>query len=356
MVEGVLEAFVNVAQYQPFLGGSYMRLPEKATKNKKAIINVQTRNDEYLKWALRAALFPLKDGMNVSRPSRYPTEDGLDFTGIDFPTPLSQINRLEKQNPALAINVFGWEKERLIVNRLSEKEGSLLRINLMLIKNNEKSHYTYVRRLSAQLPDESKHGGVKHFCERCLHDYMTAELLERHNPECMGRLKRPTGTELPKEGENNVKFKNHHKQMNAQFVVYVDFESLTRKIRGCAKRGQATIKTEVHEPCGFSYIIVKSDGQTHVPFVYRGKDAVYRFLMSVLNDEKLMRAGLADKKPLVMTSEDWCQYNSATECHIYNESLVSRSFETRLTPTPASTMAKATKGAITRPGRGSWGL
>jgi len=191
---------------------------------------------------------------------------------------------------------------------------------------------------------------------------MTAELLERHNPECMGRLKRPTGTELPKEGENNVKFKSHHKQMNAQFVVYVDFESLTRKIHGCAKKGQATIKTEIHEPCGFSYVIVKSDGQTHGPYVCRGKDTVYRFLASlqyhekVMNDEKLMRAGLADKKPLVMTSEDWCQYNSATECHICNESLVSRSFETRLTPTPASTMAKATKGAITRPGRGSWGL
>jgi len=106
---------------------------------------------------------------------------------------------------------------------------------------------------------QSKHIGVKHFCERSLHSYTTAELLERHKPECMGQLKRLTRTELPKEGENKVKFKNHQKQMKAPFVVYADFESLIRKIRGCTKKGQATIKTEVHEPCGFSYLIVRSN-------------------------------------------------------------------------------------------------
>jgi len=154
VVEVVLEAFVNVAQYQPFRGGRYMPLPKKL-QNKKAIINVQNRDNQCLRLALRAALFPPKDGMNVSWPSRYPTEDGLNFTGIDFP--VSQINKLEKQNPHLAINVFGWEKERVIVDRLSEKEGSLPRINLMLIQNNEKSHYTFVRRLNALLYDQSRH-------------------------------------------------------------------------------------------------------------------------------------------------------------------------------------------------------
>jgi len=166
VVKAIVEAFVNVGQYQPFRGGSYMPLPKKL-QNKKAIINVQNRDDEYLRWALRAVLFPPKDGMNVSRPSRYPTEDGLNFTGIDFPTPVSQINRLEKQNPHLGINVFRWEKERVIVHRLSEKEGSLPRINLMLIQNNEKSHYTFVRRLNVLLYDQSRHNSSKHFCERC---------------------------------------------------------------------------------------------------------------------------------------------------------------------------------------------
>jgi len=110
-------------------------------------------------------------------------------------------------------------------------------------------------------------------------------VLEIHKPEGMGQLKRPTRTELPREGENKIKFKNLHKQMKAPFVVYADFESLIRKIHGCAKEGQATIKSEAHEPCGFLYVIVKSDSQTHGPFVYRGKDAC-RFLVNLQYHKK----------------------------------------------------------------------
>ena len=83
-----------------------MMLPTKL-QNKKAILNIQNRDNECLRWALRAALFPALRGRNPIRPSSYPTEDGLDFTRIDFPTPVSQIDRLERQNLNLAINVFG---------------------------------------------------------------------------------------------------------------------------------------------------------------------------------------------------------------------------------------------------------
>ena len=115
-----------------------MELPKKL-KAKKAIINVQNRDEECLRWAIKAALFPPPPGVKVTRTLSYPTEDGLDFRGIDFPTPVSQIDRLEKQNPNLAINLFGWEKEEVIVHRLSEKGGEIPRINLMLTKQGENS-------------------------------------------------------------------------------------------------------------------------------------------------------------------------------------------------------------------------
>jgi len=113
--------------------------------------------------------------------------------------------------------------------------------------------------------------------------------------------------------------------MKAQFVVYADFESLIKKIHGCAKKDQATLKTEVHEPCGFSYIIVRSDGETYGPFVYRGENAVQVFLTWLQSHEKLMRGELIPK-PIVMTEEDWIKFKAATECHICNESLVKADF------------------------------
>ena len=76
-----------------------MELPAKL-KNKKAVLNIQNRRDnECLRWAIRAALFPSPRGRNPMRTSSYPTEDGLNFTGIDFPTPVSQIRQVGEAEP-----------------------------------------------------------------------------------------------------------------------------------------------------------------------------------------------------------------------------------------------------------------
>ena len=168
-MDKILEVFINVARYQPMRGGSYMPLPRKL-QNKKALKNVQNRDNQCLRWALRAALFPAPRGTQVLRTSSYPTEDGLNFTGIDFPTPVSQIDRLERQNGNFAINVFGWEDERVIVHKISEKGGEIPRINLMLTKQGENTHYSYVKRLTALLYDQNRHNESKHFCGRCYMD------------------------------------------------------------------------------------------------------------------------------------------------------------------------------------------
>ena len=320
IVDKILEAFINVAQYEPLRGGSYMVLPTKL-KNKKAILNIQNRDNECLRWAIRAALFQPRGDMR--RTSSYPTEDGLNFTGIDFPTAVSQIDRLERQSLNLAINMFGWENGQVVVYRISEKGGETPRINLMLTKQGENTQYSLVKRLSALLFDQSKNSNGKHFCERCLHDYSRRELLERYKLECKGLLKSPTRTEMPKQGENKMTFKNFYKQMTAPYAVYADFECVLKKIVTCEpdNKQSFTIKTEKHEPCGFSYVVVRSDGQTFGPYTYRGEDAVYVFLRYLLNHEIEMREDMANKRPLVMTNEDWKKYRNAGECHICNKSL-----------------------------------
>ena len=221
------------------------------------------------------------------------------------------------------MNVFAWEKGQVVVHRISEKSGETPRINLMLTKQGENTHYSLVKRLSGLLYDQNRHNESKHFCERCLHGYKTRDLLERHKPECKGLLKSPTRTEMPKQGENKMVFKNYYKQMKAPYVIYNDFESVLKKIATCEpdNKQSFTIKTEKHEPCGFSYVIVRSDGQSFGPHTYRGEDAVYKFLTSLLNHEIKMREDMANKMPLVMTNKDWQKFRNAGECHICNKSL-----------------------------------
>ena len=162
--------------------------------------------------------------------------------------------------------MFGWENEQVIFHRISENGGEIPRINLMITKQGENTHYSYVKRLTALLFDQSKNSNSKNFCERCLHCYTTRDLLERHKPECKGLLKSPTRTEMPKVGENKMAFKNYYKQMKVPYVVYADFECVLRKIDTCEPESFA-VKMEKHEPCGFSYsLVLRSDGQTFGPF------------------------------------------------------------------------------------------
>ena len=56
-VDKIELVYVNVARFQPFRGGTYLPIPTKL-KNRKAVINVQDKDNECLKWAVRSAMFP----------------------------------------------------------------------------------------------------------------------------------------------------------------------------------------------------------------------------------------------------------------------------------------------------------
>jgi len=303
VVERIQIAYVNVARYQPLRGGTYLPLPAELAK-KKAIVNVKNRDNECLKRALRAALFPPKNGKDPQRPSKYPVNDGINYAGIDFPTPVKQIEKLEAQYPKLAINVFGWENDCVIVHRISRKQANVQRINLMLIESGEIQHYCYVKRESALLFDQTKHRDAKHYCMLCLTGFSRADLLVNHKKYCNGVNGRPTRIVMPEEGENILAFQNFKKQMKMPFIIYADFETLVRKIQSCERERMQTSyteKTERHEACGYSYLVVRSDGEVVGSNTYGGENAVGGFLSDVLQEEEKIREILVTPKPIVMT-------------------------------------------------------
>jgi len=262
VIEGIVAANDNIARYEPFCGESYMPLPNKVI-NKKAIINIQNRDDQCFRWAIRAVLYPAPEGKNPIRTSSYPTQDGLNFEGIDFPTPVSQIDKL-------TTSPFTGQRHR---SQDQRKRRLYYKNKIDDTQQCQNTHYTYVKGLTALLYDQSKNSNNKHLCERCLQGYLRIDLLERRKPECQGQLKSPTRTEMPKEGENMVSFTNFHKQIKAPIVIYADFESVVRKLPSCepSQDKNFTVKTDKHEACGFTYIIVRSDGATTDPRFYRGE-------------------------------------------------------------------------------------
>ena len=195
--------WLDIARYQPLRGSSYIPLPA-AVRSKKEVINVKNKDDHCLRWAHQSTLFPACD--HVDRPSKYPTNDDLNFKGISAPTPISQIPKVEKLNN-LAINVFGWDKG-VNAYRLSTQPEGIPRINLLLIEEPGKHHFTWIKDLNRLLRDQSKHKERKHFCERCLHGYTREDLLEAHRPDCRGIGQTAVRVEMQEKGKNKLTFRS----------------------------------------------------------------------------------------------------------------------------------------------------
>ena len=319
-VDGVETLWLDIANYVPLKGGSYIDLPSYY-KNKKAIVNVKNKDDDCLRWSLKSALFPVNESSD--RPSSYPVDDGLDFEGINTPTPLSQIGKVEKQNN-LAINVFGNTKgtKGVIVHRISSAPGRI--INLFMIEKDDKYHYTWIKNFNRLMYDQTTHKEKKYFCQRCLHGYCREDLLEAHKEDCKGVGQTAIRIDMPQEGKNKLSFQNYQNKMAVPYIIYADFESLNRKVESVvvpSSDKSYTYATQKHEACGYGYVVVRYDGETDAPVVYRGANAADKFLEALQKEENRIRKQLANKTPLRMTKDDWRSFKKAETCWICHKPL-----------------------------------
>ena len=129
---------------------------------------------------------------------------------------------------------------------------------------------------------------------------------------------------MPEKGKNTLQFTNYQRQMKAPFIIYADSESIIEKMDTCipAPGASSTTQTEIHKPCEFSFIAVRSDGEVVKDFLYRGEDCVQKFLTALVATESDLRESLKQKAPLQMTKQDWHDFNSAVSCHICKKDLV----------------------------------
>ena len=112
--------------------------------------------------------------------------------------------------------------------------------------------------------------------------------------------------------------------MPVPYVIYADFEALIKPIENTnhSKTDSSyTYKTQEHIPCGFGYIVVRYDGKTNPPVIYRGPDAAGKFLEYLQNEERIIREKLSCKIPMRMTRDDWRAHKKSTSCHVCNKPL-----------------------------------
>ena len=128
---------------------------------------------------------------------------------------------------------------------------------------------------------------------------------------------------MPEEGKNKLTFQNHHQQLPAPYIIYADFEALTTKVEGPEfdHTKSNTLRTQHHETCRYSYIMVRCDGQTEPPVEYRGPSAAEHFLASLQEEESQIKGVLADPKAMRMTRQGWLAFRTAETCHVSDKPL-----------------------------------
>ena len=320
VVTRVLCFYVNIAKYQPLTGSSYMELPD-TLKSKKAIINIKNDDQKCLMWSLLSARHPVKK--NAQRVNKYIAhQDELDFTGIEFPTPLNQVPNVEHQNN-LSINVFGYSESAGIHPLYLSKDHTRDPINLLLITKVEDgkilSHYCWIKNFDRLCSAENKHNGETFFCLRCITPHSSERTLSDHLIHCKGGDAPPCHAVFPQATEDGspptIQFKNIQHLMKAPYVIYADTEAII-KPTASSTTDSNTVQTSEHVPCSFACTVVRSDGQVISERLYRGEDAMGVFFDWLEQELENIREDLKHIRPLRMTEDDWVNHENATKCWI----------------------------------------
>ena len=204
-------------------------------------------------WTITRALCPTKT--NPDRLDKQLKEDAkkLNWNAITFPVSLNQIDKFERPNPTISVNVFGYGKS-VYPLRISKHEREN-QVDLLLISDGNKQHYCLIKNMSRLLSSQvSKHKEATFICRRCLNPFKSVDSINNHKLYCSSNEE--VKVEMPKEG-SILKFKSFFRQMRVPFVVSADFECTTEKLDTNQPNPKAsyTKQYQKHTPSGFCYYI-----------------------------------------------------------------------------------------------------
>ena len=277
-------------------------------------------------------------------PERIKKEDKkmineLNYDGIDFPLSQKHYNKVEKQNN-IRINVFGYEDGQPFPINIS-KDTFEDQMNLLLITKDEKKHYVLIKDFNAFMYNQSKHKERKHFCMYCLQCFSSERILANRVSNCL-TINGAQAINMPKQGENILKFNNFHKQLPVPFVIYADFKAITKKVQGCEQSEEMkkdkdtrsyTEAYQTHEDCGYGYKVIccYDDKYSKYTRIYRGENAVYKFMEKMLEEVEYCKAVIKKhfNKSLVMTEVDEQHFKTMDGCHSCGEKYTDKDVRVR---------------------------
>ena len=93
-IESVDNHYLNIVQYQPMKGSSYIELPQELRNSKKGLINMKNEDNECFRWCHIRRLNPQdKDPQRIKKSDKEYINK-LNYSGIEFPVTIKQYNKI----------------------------------------------------------------------------------------------------------------------------------------------------------------------------------------------------------------------------------------------------------------------
>ena len=238
----------------------------------------------------------------------------INYEGIEFPVSKKDYCKVEKQNN-ICINVFCYENGLTYSVYLSDQKfGDTM--DLLLITNENKSHYVYIKDFNRFMYNKAKNKYKKYFSKCCVQCFSSEKVLIEHKKNCLIT----SGKQSVKLKSDSISFKHYFKQILVPFKIYADFECLLKGVKSSGKNNDSyTEKYQDHIPCSFAYKVVCVDNKFSKKVVlYRGKNAAYKFIKAILEEydycKKMIKKHF--NKNLIMSAKEEEKFQLSNSCWI----------------------------------------
>ena len=264
IIESIESQYINISTYRPITRSSYIDLSIELKHPRKGLINIKNNDQKCFLWCHVRHINPSKEhpGRIIKVDKKIAKE--LNYDRIEFLVEEKDFSKIEVKNK-ICINVFGYENGLVFPIYLFKQkfEDS---IDLLLLIDDDKSHYVYIKDFNRFMSHKTKNENKKWFCKICLQCFSKKNVLIKHKEDCLSI----NGKQSVQLEKGEIEFQNYFKQIPVPFKIYADFECNGKRVE--SYEGSYTKKYQDHIPCNFAYKFVCIDDKFSKPIVvYRGK-------------------------------------------------------------------------------------
>ena len=265
----------------------------------KVLINIQNNDNKCFLWChVRHLNCKGRDLWRISKKDKE-IDKYLNYDGIEFPVSKKDYSKIEVMNK-ININIFSYEDKIIYPVYLSDQSFDDV-LDLLLVN----SHYVYIKDFNRLTLSKNKCKNKEWFCKSCLQCFNNEKGLIEYGKDC---LLINSGQKVRLE-KGFMVFNNFNKMIPAPFKIYAGFEFLLKEVDSGIHNDffSYTAKYQNHITCSFAYKLVCVDDKYSKDVVlYRGKNAVYKFIQSIFNEYSYCRSGMKKyfNKNLIMSAEE----------------------------------------------------